>query len=220
MQKGERLPNEKEFMACLNLSRTTIREAMRLLSSRGIVVIRQGSGTYISSTPGVPTDPLGLEFQYDKKKVLLDLLELRFIMEPIIAALSARFAGLDDVSEIQRLADEISKCIITGVNHVETDVAFHCKIAQSTGNDVLKVLFPEIVKGVRLFSEMLEDKIIDVVGLHHEKIAQAIANRDSMSAYQAMMSHLEKNRAAFEEYLGIKIRWTFDKPGIEGTTQQ
>jgi len=45
---------------------------MRSLSSRGIVVIRQGSGTYISNMPGVSADPLGLEFQYDKKEGLLE----------------------------------------------------------------------------------------------------------------------------------------------------
>ena len=204
MQKGGRLPNEKELMEQLRVSRSTVREAMRSLSSRGIVVIRQGSGTYISNLPGVSEDPLGLEFQYDKEKVLMDLLELRLIMEPSIAASCARRASKEDAQEIQRLAAKVSKEIRRGVNHIESDVAFHSKIVEVTGNDVLKVLYPEIAKGIRLFSALLGDRIVKDVIMDHEQVAQAISERDTQSAYNAMLVHLERNRYAIEEYFEQK----------------
>ncbi|OQB23752.1 MAG: Pyruvate dehydrogenase complex repressor [Firmicutes bacterium ADurb.Bin182] len=201
MQKGERLPNEKKLIEQLNVSRTTIREAMRILSSRGIVVIRQGSGTYISGLPGVTEDPFGLQFKYDKEKVLMDLLELRFIMEPSIASYSAQRAGEEDVQEICKLANQVSECIKAGVNHIEQDVAFHCKIAQSAGNDILNVLFSEIVKGIRLFTTLLGDRIINEVATHHERIAQSISQGDAQGAYDAMLEHLHSNKKAIEDYL-------------------
>lgn len=204
MQKGDRLPNEKKFVEHLNVSRSTIREAMRSLSSRGIVTIRQGSGTYISNLPGVSEDPLGLEFKYDKARVYLDLLELRLIMEPSIAALCARRASEEDVEELQRLAAQVSDCIRKGVSHIEADVAFHCKVAESAGNDILNVLFPEIAKGIRLFTTILGDKIIYDVIVDHERIAQAVHERDTQRAYNAMMVHLERNRYAIEEITGNK----------------
>ncbi len=201
MQKGDRLPNEKNLMGQMNVSRTTVREAMRSLSSRGIVVIRQGSGTYISNLPGVAEDPLGLQFKYDKKKVLMDLWELRFIMEPYVASLSAERASKEDAAEIQRLAAEVSDCIRAGVNHIKPDVAFHCKIAESTGNDILNVFFPEIVKGIRLFTTLLGSMIVKDVILDHENIAQAIGMGDARGAYEAMRIHLQRNKDALEHYL-------------------
>jgi len=200
MQKGDRLPNEKKLMEQLNVSRTTIREAMRILSSRSIVVIRQGSGTYISNFPGVTEDPLGLQFKYDKEKVLMDLLELRYLMEPVIASCSAQRASKEEAREIQRLASKVSECIKSGVDHAEQDVEFHCKIAQSTGNDVLNVLFPEIVNGIRMFTTLLGDRIIKGVVLDHERIAQAIIDGDAEGAYNAMLVHLKRNKRAIKEY--------------------
>ncbi len=201
MQRGDRLPNEKRLMEQLNVSRSTIREAMRSLHSRGIVVIRQGSGTYIANFPGVPEDPLGLQFKYDRHRVLMDLWEMRFIMEPRIAALSALRASEEDVAEMHRLAEQVADRIKRGVNHLEPDVAFHCKIAESTGNDILNVIFPEIVQGIRLFTTVLGNRILHDVITHHEDIARAIGNRDARGAYDAMRVHLERNKDGLEDYI-------------------
>ena len=201
LQKGDRLPNEKILVKQLNVSRSTIREAMRSLSSRSIVVIRQGSGTYISNLPGVTDDPLGLRFKYDKEKVIMDLLEIRYIMEPSIASYSAQRASEEDVKEILNLAGQVAEKINSGQDHIEEDVAFHCKIAQSTGNDILNVLFPEIVKGVRLFTTLLGKRIIKDVVADNERIAHAIRDGDTMGAYNAMLVHLERNKYAIKEYL-------------------
>lgn len=201
LQNGDRLPNEKILVEQLNVSRSTIREAMRILSSRSIVVIRQGSGTYISNLPGVTVDPLGLKFKYDKEKVIMDLLEIRFIMEPSIASYSAQRASKEDIEEILSLAGQVAEKINSGQDHIEEDVAFHCKIAQSTGNDILGVLFPEIVEGVRLFTTLLGKRIIKDVVTDHERIAHAIREGDTMGAYNAMLVHLERNKYAIKEYL-------------------
>lgn len=56
---------------------------MKLLASRNIVTIRQGSGTYVASTPGMVEDPLGFTFIVDKKKLVQDLLEVRILLESI-----------------------------------------------------------------------------------------------------------------------------------------
>ena len=61
-------------------------EKSLLLASRNIVTIRQGSGTYISSSPGMMDDPLGFTFIGNKQKLINDLLEVRFLLEPPIAA--------------------------------------------------------------------------------------------------------------------------------------
>lgn len=78
LQPGDKLPNEAHLAKELNIGRSSLREAMKLLASRNIVTIRQGSGTYVASSPGVVDDPLGFTFIPDKKKLVQDLLEVRF----------------------------------------------------------------------------------------------------------------------------------------------
>ena len=89
LQPGDKLPNETILSERLNAGRSSVREAMKLLASRNIVTIRQGSGTYIASSPGMVEDPLGFTFIGNKQKLIHDLLEVRFLLEPSIAAMAA-----------------------------------------------------------------------------------------------------------------------------------
>ena len=72
---------------------------MKLLASRNIVTIRQGSGTYIASSPGMVEDPLGFTFIGNKQKLIHDLLEVRFLLEPSIAAMAATNAEEKDIKK-------------------------------------------------------------------------------------------------------------------------
>ena len=62
LQPGDKLPNETILSERLNAGRSSVREAMKLLASRNIVTIRQGSGTYVAASPGMVEDPLGFTF--------------------------------------------------------------------------------------------------------------------------------------------------------------
>lgn len=79
---------------------------MKLLQSRNIVRIKQGSGTYVASNPGVADDPLGFTFIDDKQRLARDLLEVRFMIEPQIARMAAEHATNDQVVCIKELCDE------------------------------------------------------------------------------------------------------------------
>ena len=99
LQPGDKLPNETILSERLNVGRSSIREAMKLLASRNIVTIRQGSGTYIAASPGMVEDPLGFTFIGNKQKLINDLLEVRFLLEPSIAAMAATHADENDIKK-------------------------------------------------------------------------------------------------------------------------
>ncbi len=84
LQPNDKLPNESVLSEKMGAGRSSIREAMKLLASRNIVTIRQGSGTYVAASPGVVDDPLGFTFIDDKKKLTLDLLDVRFLSRNIV----------------------------------------------------------------------------------------------------------------------------------------
>lgn len=99
LKPGDKLPNETILSQRLDVGRSSLREAMKLLASRNIVTIRQGSGTYISASPGMVEDPLGFIFIDNKQKLVQDLLEVRFLLEPSIAAMAATRADEKDIKK-------------------------------------------------------------------------------------------------------------------------
>ena len=89
LKVGAKLPNEHELAAHFEVSRGTVREAVKRLESRGILRVRHGSGTYVASLLPMQSDALGLDAVEDKIQLALDLTDVRMMMEPEIAALAA-----------------------------------------------------------------------------------------------------------------------------------
>ena len=76
MKTGSKLPAEAELMARFGVSRSTVREAVKILKTENIVDIRQGQGTFLCAMPGLGDDPLGLRFA-DQEELIGKLLETR-----------------------------------------------------------------------------------------------------------------------------------------------
>ena len=138
LQPGDKLPNETILSERLNAGRSSIREAMKLLASRNIVTIRQGSGTYIAASPGMVEDPLGFTFIGNKQKLINDLLEVRFLLEPSIAAMAATHADEKDIKKITALCDEVELLLKDQKDHTQKDIELHTAIALSSKNVLSK----------------------------------------------------------------------------------
>ena len=190
LQPGDKLPNETILSERLNAGRSSVREAMKLLASRNIVTIRQGSGTYIASSPGMVEDPLGFTFIGNKQKLINDLLEVRFLLEPSIAAM----ADEKDIKKITALCDEVEKLLKTHKDHTQKDIEFHTAIAMSSKNVVVPRLIPVINSSIPLFVETTGGTLHDETIETHREIADAIASHDPLRAQDAMYLHLVYNR--------------------------
>ncbi|MFR0841429.1 MAG: FadR/GntR family transcriptional regulator [Mediterraneibacter faecis] len=194
LQPGDKLPNESILSKRLDAGRSSIREAMKLLASRNIVTIRQGSGTYVASSPGMVEDPLGFLFIGDKEKLVHDLLEVRFLLEPSIAAMAATHATDEDIKKITALCDDVENLLNNGENHTMKDIEFHTTIAMSSKNLVVPRLIPVINSSIPLFVETTENRLRNETIESHSEIAQAIAAHDPLRAQDAMYLHLVYNR--------------------------
>ena len=195
LKPGDRLPNESILAKKMGVGRSSIREAMKLLASRNIVTIRQGSGTYISQTPGMVDDPLGFSFIADKQKLAQDSLEVRFLLEPAIASLAAQNASEEDIALLRRLCQEVEDLVQLGQDHTQKDIEFHTAIALSSKNVVVPRLIPVINSAIPLLIELtgntLKQETIDT----HRALADAIAAHNAAAAHDAMYLHLVYNRA-------------------------
>ena len=125
LEQGDKLPNEAELMEILGAGRSSVREAMKTLASRNVVVIKQGSGTYVNDPSGVVDDPLGFAFVEDKRRLAIDILELRLILEPEIASLAAERASEGDVETIRLLQRQIEALQNQGDPARDKDAEFH-----------------------------------------------------------------------------------------------
>jgi DNA-binding FadR family transcriptional regulator len=193
-QIGDKLPNEYELADMLSVGRSTIREAIKALVSRNVLEIRRGSGTFISQKSGVADDPLGLTFVKDKFKLSLDLLEVRFMIEPSIASIAAVKATDEEIEQMSFLCNKIESLIMNNEPYLDLDVEFHTAIAKSSKNQVIGNLIPIINKSIMMSIDVTNQKIRNETIETHREVLNAIKAHDSNDAHDAMLLHLVYNR--------------------------
>ena len=198
-QPGEKLPNEYELSSRLGVSRNTVREALRALASRNFVNIRQGAGTFVSPKMGIADDPLGFSLIEDQQKLVEDLIQIRCIIEPQIAALAAQNRTPEDVQTLGRLCDEVEALIKNRQDFTQKDVEFHTQLAVCSCNSVMRNLIPVICQGITVFSSLVSETEFDQTLKSHREIFTAVQGRRATDAHQAMLFHLLYNRNRFAE---------------------
>lgn len=195
---GDKLPTEKELCSLLGAGRNTVREALRLLVSRNVVTIRQGAGTYISEKQGVADDPLGFSLVSDRKKLTKDLLQVRLILEPSIAALAAQCATDEEIEELRRILERMEEVMRRKKDYSSLDGEFHQKIAQCTHNQVMENLIPVIGNGVAVFAKEVDKTEYKQTLASHRKIFEYIRGRQPFEAEAEMRFHLLFNSNRYE----------------------
>ena len=193
---GDKLPNEFELAEFLHVGRGTIREAVKLLVARNVLEIRRGKGTFIAKHPGQVDDPLGLTYLSDRKKLGLDLLEVRMQLEPWVAGIAAEKADDHDLEILRENCTKVEESIYGGEDHLANDRNYHISIAKCTRNLVVPKLIPIISYSVDLFGALNGTTLLTETIMGHRAILTAIERHDPEAAIAAMKAHLETNRTA------------------------
>lgn len=187
---GDKLPNENELSEQLNVSRTTLREAIRILVAYNVLEIQRGKGTFVTQSAFEQRSNLGQ--LSDIKVNAKDLYEMRLIFEPEAAYLAA-IRGTD--AEIKRILDfgeKIEQEIKSGQDRTDNEHSFHKAIAQATHNEfmnqLMPILYQAIAKGVTL-SAMSPKAVTDTVN-DHRMIIDFLEQRNAEGAKNAMKIHI------------------------------
>lgn len=196
---GEKIPNEFELAEMFGVGRSTIREAVKGLVTKGVLEVRRGSGTYVCNTSTVEEDPLGLAKLRDRYKLALELLDVRLMMEPEIAARAAEFADEEEIEELRRLCDETERLYLAGEDHMAKDMEYHACIAKCSKNRVVESLIPIINSAITTFVNLTYRKLRAETLSTHRAVLNAIAEHDTVGARCAMIMHLTYNRQALME---------------------
>lgn len=194
LNPGDRLGTEKEMSEALNVGRSTVREAVKILVSRNILEVRQGSGTYVSEQKGIVHDPLGLDLIHDQFKLTWDLLEFRMMIEPQIAYMAAENATNEQITELETICEQMANLDEQQKNRLSLDVRFHICVAEASGNLVAPNLIPIIEKAVELFIQYTKREKTPETVAKHRDIVEGIRRRDPEWARDMMSMHLMFNR--------------------------
>lgn len=191
---GSKLPNEIELAAMLEVSRNTVRAAVRILSERNVLEVRRGSGTFVSAKLGLSDDPLGLSLVCDKKKFVRDLLQVRLMIEPRMASMAAEYANASEIRHLEGICARAEAAYGLGDNYYEYDMEFHTWIASLSGNMVIHNLLKPIHQAI-LLQESVTDRRMGMRTLEgHRRICAAIAGHRCNDAFDAMTAHLIQNQ--------------------------
>lgn len=193
LKPGSKIPNEFQLAEQFNVSRSTVREAIKTLVAQHILEIQRGKGTYVKESLGLSDDPLGFKFRSDKYKLMIDCMELRLVLEPEIARMSARKATKQDIEAIKHWKEVVEHEVASNLDHSYSDIEFHTAIAISTHNDVISNVIPIITTSIPLFVKITESNLSDSTLHYHEEILQAIINQDEDRAFIMMKEHIQEN---------------------------
>lgn len=206
IEVGQKIPNEFELAEKFGVGRSTVREAVKGLVSKGILEVRRGSGTFVISTYTLEDDPLGLSKFEDKFKLALELFDVRLMLEPEIASLACDYATEEEKKQLQQLCDEVEQVYKSGKNHIEKDIEFHTCIARCSKNRVVETLIPVINTAVMTFANLTHRTLMQETIDTHRAITDAIIKEDSVGAKCAMIMHLTYNRQSLIRMLEEKKR--------------
>ncbi|MCD7872631.1 MAG: FadR family transcriptional regulator [Clostridiales bacterium] len=184
---GDKLPNENELSAELGVSRSTLREAIRILTTNGVLEIKRGRGTYVTSNMVVNSNDLN-----EIESGIEDLFEMRLMFEPDCAYLAAERATDEEISAICYYGQKVEEKIISGEDRTFEEQKFHESIANATHNSFVKQFMPIIFNAIRKGVIVLQkDKSVNKNNLDDDRlIMDFIKKRNAEGARTAMRLHI------------------------------
>ena len=193
LKPGDKLPPERELAEMFSVSRSSIRDAIRSLELSGLVEPRQGVGTVVCEvTADSLLNPL-VNALKRKQELVSELLEVRKMIEPPLAARAAKHASDDEIREMEEILRRQSEKIDRDEMTIEEDSEFHYTIAMASRNSVvLKVLdlLMDLLRETRERSlQLLGRPQRSLAG--HRQILAAIKKGDAAAAETAMRHHIE-----------------------------
>jgi len=190
LKAGERIPSERQLSGSFKVSRNTVREAIKALTEKAVLQSRRGSGTYVAEG--------ALACMIDgaarRQQRVQEILELRSLLEPQIAALAARRINADELAALEDVVLQQRRAVAGGRDQVGLDELFHRLIARATCNTVLFEVYEalhEVLAESRvreLQSPERNRRSLD----HHAGIVEALREHSPAIAAERMRIHMEQ----------------------------
>ena len=199
LQPGDYLPSEAEMTQSLGVSKTGVREAVKMLQAMGIVEVRRGKKTRIREHPEEDFINPMLFRLIIEKGTTKDIVDFRMMFEPGYTLMAMERATEEDIENIRETLERFEKVIEQGMPTAENDLAFHRAILQSTHN-------PFVIRTgmtiLQLFRASIDRSVRDhpqVALQDHKRIFTAFCEKDAQKLREAIIKNFERWEAFLEE---------------------
>lgn len=195
-QSGDQLPTERELTASFQVGRSSVREALRMLESQGVIRSLNGGAFVVADAASPLNSSLRLLLTLDESSRLHDVIELRSILECEAAALAAERHGPEHLTRMDEAIEEMTKGLEEpeGDAFIDADLRFHLAVAEATGNRVLlhsMQAVRDVIRRMLMTVFNLPGSAVRAVEEHHS-VRAAIAAGDPSRARDEMRAHLTR----------------------------
>lgn len=209
LHPGDKLPTEAEMAQQYGVSRISVREALRTLSARGLIVTKHGEGSFVNEYDPKLLASVLMSISLLENTPILEMLQLRKIIETEAARLCAKNATKDELMQIKYYMEEREKyCRMKQTpeniaNKYEMDRNFHLSIAKGSHNDIFIKFIESITTSIIIHQKQSSqsDEQIRITTQFHRAIFSAIEQHDYEKAGQKMYEHLENVEKNFDMIL-------------------
>ena len=198
---GSKLPNENELSKALEVSRTTLREAISFLVAQGVLEIRRGKGTFVAEElPAAGMDLSSLTGLRARERAR-DLFEMRLIFEPATVALACQRASMEELQQIEKKAERMEQIAAAGGDWPLADQEFHWAIIRASHNEYMRRLYPIINNAVNDLMQLAQNRQrMEETAIRDNKlILEFLLRRDEEGARHAMTIHMKHLINALQE---------------------
>jgi GntR family transcriptional repressor for pyruvate dehydrogenase complex len=194
---GEKLPPERELCEQFGVSRTVVREAVRVLEAKGLLKSQSGSGTYVRALKSLDVaNSLGMYLStHDGISSYGDLMEVRRILEVQIAAIAAERAVEDCFVKLEAVLDQMKSAMDDPQAFAKHDLQFHVTLAHCTGNELLAAVLDPFADA--MYEAVLASNLPDPPEWNlevHRRIFERVKARDAEGAAKAMAYALDQEK--------------------------
>lgn len=196
---GSRLPPEHQLAAQMGLSRSGVREAVKVLESARVLDVRRGDGTYVTSlSPALLLEGVGFAVELLQGETLLEVMEVRRLLEPAATSLAALRISDAELSRLADLLQEMQDKADDAEGLVQADMEFHRVVTSSTGNETLTSLLDGLsgrTVRARVWRGIVEGNATHITIDEHRAIYSALVARDPSLASAAALMHVNTSES-------------------------
>jgi GntR family transcriptional regulator, transcriptional repressor for pyruvate dehydrogenase complex len=196
---GARLPPEAQLATQIGLSRSGVREAVKVLESARVLDVRRGDGTYVTSlAPRLLLEGLGVAVELLRDDTLLEVMEVRRLLEPVATGLAALRMSEEDLKELGRILQDMAGAADDAEKLIQYDTEFHRTVIAATGNETLTSLLDGLSSRTvraRVWRGLIEGNSSHMTLAEHEAIYRALRSRDPALAQASALMHVNTSES-------------------------
>jgi GntR family transcriptional repressor for pyruvate dehydrogenase complex len=205
LRPGSQLPPEPQLALQMGVSRSGVREAVKVLAAARVLDVRRGDGTYVTSLASdLLLEGVGFAFELLQGESLLEVMEIRRLLEPASTAMAAMRMSAEQLAEVASVMDQMRAHTGDPEELLRLDITFHRLVIAAAGNATLATLVDGLsgrTARARVWRGIVMGNVAQATIDEHQAILSALESRDQLLAQSAALMHVSTSESWLRKIL-------------------